>query len=348
MIRKSSQHHEQRLYGSSAELDDPEVLPAPGTPSLWFWRGTLWSGNPPNTTNSVSMVPARNSMIRKSSQHREQRLYGSGTELYDPEVLPAPGTASLRFQHGTLWSGSPPTTGNSVSMVPARNSMIRKSSGAPELHLYGSGTELYHPEVLRAPGTASLWFQHGTLWSRSPPQPRNCVSMVPARNSMIRKSSRQRELRLYGSGTELYDPEVLRSPRTASLWFRHRTLWSRSPPEPRNCVSMVPARNSMIRKSSGAPELHLYGSGTELYDPEVLPAPGTASLWFQHRTLWSRSPPQPRNCVSMVPARNSMIRKSSKKSQQPLYSSNLGLGLRLRVRDRVRVRVRVRGLGLEG
>jgi len=103
-----------------------------------------------------------------TTQHPELRLHGSGTEHYDPEVLRATGTASLWFRARTLWSGSPPGHGNSVSMVPARNSMIRKSSRAPEQRLYGSGTELYDPEVLPRPGTASLWFRRGTLWSGSP------------------------------------------------------------------------------------------------------------------------------------------------------------------------------------
>jgi len=43
-------------------------------------------------------------------------------------------------------------------MVPEKNSMVRKSSKAPELRLYGSGEKLYVPEVLHSTGTATLWF----------------------------------------------------------------------------------------------------------------------------------------------------------------------------------------------
>ena len=152
--------------------------------------------------------------------------------------------------------------------------MVRKSSKAPQLHLYGSGRQLHGPKVLQSTGTATLWFRPSTLWSESPPKPRNSISMVPARNSMVRKSSGAPEQRLYGSGTELYGPEVLRGTGTASLWLRRGTLWSGSFPGHRNSVSMVPARNSMVRKSSRAPEQRLYGSGTELYGPEVLQSTG--------------------------------------------------------------------------
>jgi len=312
MIRKSSRAPEHRLYGSGADLYDPEVLPRTRTASLWFRRGTLWSRSPPAHQNTVSMAPARTSMIRKSSRAPEHRLYGSGADLYDPEVLPRTGTASLWFRRGTLWSGSPPAHQNTVSMAPARTSLIRKSSRAPEQRLYGSGADLSDPEVLPRTRTASLWFRRGTLWSGSPPTHRNSVSRVPAETSMIRKSSRAPEQRLYGSGADLYDPEVLPRTGTASLAFRQRTLWSGSPPAHQNTVSMAPARTSMIRKSSRAPEQRLYGSGEELSDPEVLPRTGTASLGFRQRTLWSGSPPAPRNSVSMVPAENSMIRKSSR------------------------------------
>jgi len=87
--------------------------------------------------------------------------------------------------------------------------MVRKSSKAPELRLYGSGQKLYGPEVLQSTGTPSLWlrqklygpevlqstatpslwFQRETLWYGSPPKHWNSVSMVPTVNSMVRKSS---------------------------------------------------------------------------------------------------------------------------------------------------------------
>jgi len=126
--------------------------------------------------------------------------------------------------------------------------MVRKSSTAPELHLYGSGCELYGPEVLHSKVTASLWFRRETLWSGNPPQHRNCISMVPTINSMVRKSSTAPELHLYGPGHQLYGPKVLHSTRTASLWFRRETLWSGSPPGHWNCISMVLAVNSMVLK----------------------------------------------------------------------------------------------------
>jgi len=241
---------------------------------------TLWSGSPPKHRNSISMVPDRNSMVRKSSKAPELHLYGSGSQLYCSEVLPSTGTASLWLWWSTLWSKSPPKHRNFISMVPAGNSMVRKSSREPDLHLYGSGRQLYGPEVLQGTGTASLWFRPSTLLSGSPPQHRNCISMVPERNSMVRKSPKAPELHLYGSIRQLYGLKVLHSNVTASLWFRRETLWSDSPPKHRNSISMVQTVNSMIRKSSKAPELHLYGSDRQLYGPEVLHSTGTASLWF--------------------------------------------------------------------
>jgi len=95
-------------------------------------------------------------MVRKSSKALELHIYISGEKLYGPEVLQRTGTASLRFQRETLWSGSPPQYRNFISMVPEKNSMVRKSSKAPELHLYGSGEKLYGPEVLHSNVTASL------------------------------------------------------------------------------------------------------------------------------------------------------------------------------------------------
>ena len=87
---------------------------------------------------------------------------------------------------------------------------------------------------------------------------------------MARKSSKALELRLYGSVHQLYDPKVLQRTGTASLWFRLSTLLSESPPQQRNSISIIPAVNSMVRKSSKAPELHLYGSGRQLYGPKAL------------------------------------------------------------------------------
>jgi len=67
--------------------------------------------------------------------------------------------------------------------------MVRKSSKALELRLYGSGQKLYGPEVLQSTATPSLWLQRETLWYGSPPKHWNSVSMVPTVNSMVRKSS---------------------------------------------------------------------------------------------------------------------------------------------------------------
>jgi len=164
--------------------------------------------------------------------------------------------------------------------------MVRKSSKALELHLYGPGHQLYGPKVLQSTGTPSLCFRRETLWSGNPPQHRNSISMVPAINSIVRKSSKAPELHLYASGEKLYGPEILHSTGTASLCFRRETLWSGSPPQHQNCISMVPERNSMVRKSSRALELHLYRFGRQLYDPEALHSTGTPSLWFWPSTLW--------------------------------------------------------------
>jgi len=270
-------------------------------------------------------------MIRKFPKAPELHLYGSGRQLHGPEVLQRTGTASLWFRRETLWSGSPPKHCNFISMVPERISMVRKSSKAPELHLYGSSRQLHGTEVLHSTGTESLWFRPSTLWSESPPKHRNCISMVPERNSMVQKSSKAPKLHFYGSGRQLHGPKVLHSTGTPSLWFRpslygpkvlqrtgtpylcfrRETLWSGSPPEHWNCISTVPAVNSMVRKSSKAPELHLYSSGEKLYGLEFLQGPGSASLWFRPSTLWSGSPPKHRNCISMVPTVNSTVRKSS-------------------------------------
>jgi len=118
--------------------------------------------------------------------------------------------------------------------------------------------------------------------------------MVPERNSMVRKSSTAPELHLYGSGEKLYGPEILHSTRTASLWFRRETLWSGSAPGHWNCISMVLAINSTVRKSSTAPELHLYGSGRQLYGLEKTHTTSTQKGHAnQHRTTpcWDCSIP---------------------------------------------------------
>ena len=219
--------------------------------------------------------------------------------------------------------------------------MVRKSSRAPELHLYGSGEKLYGPEVLQRTGTGTLWFRREALWSESPPKHRNCISMVPAVNSMVRKSSKGPELHLYGSGEKLCGPEVLQSTATSSLWFRRESLWYGSPPKHRNCISMVPVVNSMVRKSSTAPELNLYGSGRQLYCPKVLQSTGTSSLWFRRETLRSGSLPENGKCISTVPELNSMIRKSSIEYDLDLgLALQLGLGFRFRFTFRVRFRLR--------
>jgi len=321
MVRNSPKAPELRLYGSDSQLYGPEVLQSTATSSLWFRRETPWSGSPPGHWNCISMVLERNSMVRISSKAPELRLYGSDRQLYGPKVLQRTGTPYLCFRRETLWSGSPPEHWNCISMVLAVNSMVQKSSKAPELNLYGSGEKLYSPEVLHSNLTPSLWFRRETLWHGSPPKHRNCISMVPAVNSMVRKSSKALELHLYGSGRQLYGPKVLHSTGTASLWFRSSTLWSESPPQHWNCISMIQTVNSMVRKSSKGPELHLYGSSRQLHGPEVLHSTGTESLWFRLSTLWSKSPPKHRNCISMVPERNSMVQKSSTAPELHLYGS---------------------------